>query len=280
MSSARAAISPVLEAATGLIVWSVNVLERFDSDRPHWGLSESPLVVGDRVLVNSGAHDGAIVALNRHDGSIIWRSQSDPAGYSSAVTQWIRGIETAVFFTPRRALGIVIEDGQLVWSYAGASNRTANIATPIIHGTQVFLSSNYERGAALLEIGEGGADAHEVYFSERMRNHHSSSVLVDDHVYGFNGSILTALRLSDGKVAWRDRSIGKGALIYADRRLYLFSERGVVALAEATPEGYRELGRFRLDTGFGRTWNHPIISNGHLILRHQDAIHAYDIRAR
>ncbi|MDP6608206.1 MAG: PQQ-like beta-propeller repeat protein [Vicinamibacterales bacterium] len=268
-----------LAAATGRIVWTQNLLERFDGDRPHWGLSESPLVVGDRLLVNAGARDGAIVALDRHDGALLWRSQGDGAAYSSAVTQRIRGIETAVFFTAQRALGVVVEDGQLAWSYPAVANRTANIATPIVRGTEVFLSSNYGRGAALLDIGDDGADAREVYFSTSMRNHHSSSVLVGDHVYGFNSAFLTALRLSDGKVAWRDRSVGKGSLIYADNRLYLFSERGIVGLAEATADDYREVGRFRIESGFSMTWSHPIISDGRLILRHQDEIYAYDIRA-
>jgi outer membrane protein assembly factor BamB len=113
-----------------------------------------------------------------------------------------------------------------------------------------------------------------------MRNHHSSSVLVNDHLYGFSGSILTAMKLADGTVAWRDRSVGKGSLIYADERLYLYSENGVAGLAEPTPAGYREHGRFRIQPGSLPTWSHPIVTNGRLILRDQDNIYAYDIRQR
>ena len=268
-----------LEAATGRVTWSINVLERYGGYNPYWGLSESPLVVGDRVLVNTGGHDGAIVALDKRDGSLVWRSQSDGAAYSSAVVQHLGGFDSAIFLTAQRALGLAIDDGRLLWSYDGGANMTANIATPIVRGNQVFLSSNYGRGGALLEIGPSGAGAREVYYSTSMRNHHSSSVLVGDHLYGFSSAILTALRFSDGKIAWRDRSVGKGSLIYADGRLYLFSERGVVGLAEASPTGYRELGRFRLEIGPLPTWSHPIISEGQLILRVQDMIYANDIRA-
>jgi hypothetical protein len=79
-------------------------------------------------------------------------------------------------------------------------------------------------------------------------------------------------------MVWRDRSVGKGSLAYADGMLYLYSERGVVGLAEATPVEYRERGRFTLQTGNSPTWAHPVISGGKLILRDEDNISAYDIR--
>ena len=88
-----------------------------------------------------------------------------------------------------------------------------------------------------------------MYFTREMRNHHSSSVLIGDHLYGFSSAILTAMKFDTGEVAWRDRSVGKGSLVSADDRLYLFSENGVVGLAEANPAGYREHGRFQIQTG-------------------------------
>ena len=111
-----------------------------------------------------------------------------------------------------------------------------------------------------------------------MRNHHASAVVVGDHLYGFSSSILTALTFDTGQMAWRDRSVGKGSLIYGDDRLYLFSEGGVVGLAEATPTAYRERGRFTIQAAGPPTWSHPIISRGALILRDQDNVYAYDIR--
>jgi len=129
-----------------------------------------------------------------------------------------------------------------------------------------------------MQPSAGGVAAREVYFTRNMRNHHSSSVLVGDHLYGFSSTILTALRFADGETVWRDRSVGKGSVIYADGRLYLFSENGVVGLADASPDGYRERGRFRIRQGSLPTWTHPIISEGRLILRDQDTIYAYDVR--
>jgi outer membrane protein assembly factor BamB len=271
-----------LHAADGTRAWTVNVFRQFGGRNPRWGLSESPLIAGDRVLVNAGGPNASIVALDKRKGTVLWRSQSDEAGYSSAVLHTVGGMQQAIFFTGQRAVGVDVRDGRLLWEYAKVANRVANIATPIVRDNRVFLSSDYGTGAALLRLQPSGDDVavEEVYFTREMRNHHSSSVLVGDHLYGFSSAILTALRFDDGEMAWRDRSVGKGSVIYADNRLYLYSENGVVGLADASPAGYSEKGRFSLQTGAAHTWSHPIIAGGHLLLRDQDTIHAYDVRAK
>ena len=271
----------VLDAGSGKIIWTVNVLQKFGGSNISWGLSESPLVLNDRILVNAGAPGSSIVAFKKEDGAVLWRSQDDEAGYSSAVVQEGGGVRQAIFFTGQRALGVDVTNGRLLWSYEQVSNNTANIATPIVRGNRVFLSSDYGTGAALLELvpGNGSVRAREVYFTREMRNHHASSVLVGDYLYGFSSAILTAMHFDTGKVAWRDRSVGKGSLVFADDRLYLFSENGVVGLAEASPDAYREHGRFQLQTGRLPTWTHPVVANGKLFLRDQDTIYAYNVCA-
>jgi len=271
-----------LETATGKKIWSVNLLSQFGGSNLRWGLSESPLVLEDRILVNPGARGASIVALKKTDGSVIWRTQGDEAGYSSAVLHQAGGIREAIFFTGERALGVDVNDGKLLWSYDRVANRTANIATPIVRGNRVFLSSGYDTGGALLELtpGNGGIAAREVYFTRSMQNHHASSVLIGDYLYGFSDAILTAMKFDTGEVAWRNRSVGKGSVVFADERLYLFSQDGVVGLAEARPDSYAEHGRFRLQTGSAPTWSHPIVSGGKLFLRDQDTIYAYDIKAK
>jgi outer membrane protein assembly factor BamB len=271
-----------LDAASGKVAWTVNVIREFGGQNITWGLSESPLIAGDRIIVSPGGPGSSVVALNKADGKLIWKTEADRAGYSSAVLHELGGIRQAIVFTGQRALGVNIANGRVLWSYDRVANRVANIATPIVRGNHVFLSSDYGTGAALLRLtaAGGGITAEEVYFTREMRNHHASSVLVGDHLYGFSSAILTAMRFDTGEVAWRDRSVGKGSLVHADDRLYLFSERGVVALAEASPEAYKEHGRFSLDTGSLPTWSHPVVSNGKLFLRDQDTIYAYDVRVK
>jgi outer membrane protein assembly factor BamB len=266
-----------LDAATGRVIWRKDLVREYRSSVPDWGYSESPLVVGDRVLVHAGGPNASIVALHKLTGATFWSSQSDRAGYSSAVVARVGDITQAIYFSDRRTLGVDVRDGRLLWSYDRASNGTANIATPVVSGTRVLVSSDYGTGAGLLELSPSGA--REVYFTRNMQSHYSSAVLVGDHLYGFSGAILTAMRFADGTVVWRNRSVGKGALIYADERLYLYSEDGVVGLAESTPEAYRERGRFRLPEDNPPTWApNPVITNGKLILRNQQHVYAYDVR--
>ena len=272
-----------LDAATGKSIWKINVLQKFGGGNITWGLSESPLVLADRILVNAGGPKATIVAVSRKDGSVLWRtSESDQAGYSSGVAHEFGGVPQAIFFTANRGLAVDTRDGRLLWSYDRVSNRTANIATPIARGNKVFFSSDYGTGAGLVELTAAGKDisAKEVYFTREMRNHHSSSVLIGDHLYGFSSAILTAMKFDTGEVAWRDRSVGKGSVVFADDRLYLFSETGVVGLAAADPTGYREHGRFQIKTGSLPTWSHPVVANGKLFIRDQDTIYAYDVKAR
>jgi outer membrane protein assembly factor BamB len=268
-----------IDAATGKLVWSLNVLQKFGGSNINWGISESPLVLGDRLLVNAGGPNASLVALNKADGSVIWKTQSDKAGYSSAVPVQAGGRTQVVFFTQQRAVGVDPADGRVLWEYAKPSNRTANVATPVARGNRVWISSDYGTGGGLVEIKADGSAA-EVYFTKEMRNHHSTSILVGDHLYGFSGPVLTAMKFDTGEVAWKDRSVGKGSLVYADGHLYAFSENGVVGLVEATPAGYREKGRFTIQQGSLPTWAHPVVAGGRLYIRDQDTIYAYDVRQK
>jgi outer membrane protein assembly factor BamB len=271
-----------LEASTGRIVWTMNVLQKFGGSNTNWGISESPLVIDEKVLVNAGGPGASIVALNKKDGALIWKSQSDEPGYSSAISVEAGGIKQVVFFTSSRAVGLDLSNGRLLWEYPRPSNNTANVATPVARGNRVFISSDYGTGGGLVEIKSDGKDvtAREVYFTKEMRNHHSSSVLVGDYLYGFSSSILTAMRFDTGEIVWRDRSVGKGSLIYADGNLYCLSENGVVGLVEATPTAYREKGRFQIPQESLPTWTHPVVAGGRLYLRDQDTIYAFDIREK
>jgi outer membrane protein assembly factor BamB len=268
-----------VDAKTGKIIWQMNVLQKFGGSNITWGISESPLVVGEKLIVNAGGKDASIVALNKADGSLIWKSQSDRSGYSSGMPVEVGGKTQVVFFTHTRVVGLDAKDGKLLWEYPKAANDVANAATPVVRGNRVWVSSDYGNGGGLVEIKADGK-AQEVYFTKEMRNHHSSSILIGDHLYGFSGGILTAMKFDTGEVAWKDRSVGKGSLVYADGMLYALSENGVVGLIEATPTGYVEKGRFRIPQDSLPTWAHPVVAGGRLYLRDQDTLYAYDVRQK
>jgi outer membrane protein assembly factor BamB len=185
-------------------------------------------------------------------------------------------------FTSEGGVGIRASDGKLMWNYGKAANGTANIATPVYFDNKVFYSSAYDTGGGLLalEAQAGALRAREVYFTRNLKNHHGGIVLLDGYLYGFNDSILTCIEFATGKVMWRDRSVGKGSLTYADGNLYLLSEDNVVGLAAATPTAYREKGRFTIPDRGLPSWAHPVVSDGRLYIRDQGSLASFDIREK
>jgi len=269
-----------LEMATGKKVWDLNMPRQFGGSVPEWAYSESPLVDGDRVIVTPGGPGASVVALQKETGKVIWKSQSDPAGYSSPMPVDFGGTRMVIVLTARGALGLDVKDGELRWRYDKVANRVANIATPVLRDDHVFLSTDYGTGCGLLKLASNGGSisAAEVYFNRDMRNHYTTSVLVGDTLYGFSSSILTAMNFQTGTVAWRDRSVGKGNCIFAEKNLYCLGEGGVMGLIEATPTAYREKSRFQISPGERPTWTPPVIADGKLYLREQDNLYSYSIK--
>jgi outer membrane protein assembly factor BamB len=267
----------------GAVVWQRNILRDFEGAQIPWLISESPLVDGPHVVVTPGGPGAGIVKLDKMTGKTVWTSKelSDNAAYSSIIAADVEGVRTYLTFTATAGVGVRASDGKLMFRYPQAANRTANVATPIYSDNKVFFTSSYGTGGGLLQLAaqNGEVSAKEVYFTREMRNHHGGVVLVDGYIYGFNDTILTCLEFATGKMMWRDRSVGKGSVTFADGHLYIQSENNLVGLAEATPQGYREKGRFEIPDKGLLSWAHPVVSDGRLYVRNQDILLVYDIRA-
>ena len=281
-----------LDTETGRRLWGFNYIEKFGSTRPRWAFSESPLVDGDRLIINPGGKGAGIVALNKTTGAVIWQSQDDLAGYSSVLPLDFGGLHIYTVLTSSAAIGVDAKDGSLLWRFEKVANRVANIATPVYADGHVFYSSDYDVGCLLLKLNaEGGkVTATEVYSNRDMQNHYTTSIRVGDYLYGFSGNqpgILVAMEFKTGKVAWKDRSVEKGNCLFAENLLYCQGESGKVALIDPSPVGYKEISRFAFQPAqeggpfwapSGHMWTLPAIANGRLYLRDQDNLHAYDIR--
>lgn len=273
-----------LRLADGSTVWRKNILKEFQGRNIGWGISESPLVVGDWVIVTPGGAKATMVALDKRTGQTVWTSKdpqisdSEPAGYASPVVFRVGDMEQVATFTSRGAYACRLRDGRFLWRYNKVANGTANIATPVFYDQCILYSSDYGTGCALLRLHSDGR-AEEVYFNKNLKNHHGGFVLVDGYVYGYDSSVLVCMKWETGEILWKDRSVGKGSLVYADGLLFVLSENGVVGLVEATPKGYRELSRFKLPQRSDRpTWPHPILANGHLFIRDQDTLYCYAVK--
>ena len=271
-----------LRVQDGSVVWQRNILREFGGSNIGWLISESPLIDGSHVIVTPGGRGAGMVALDKMTGKTIWTSKelSDAAGYASPIVADVQGVRTIMTLTSEAGVGVRASDGKLMWRYTQVANRTANITTPVFHDNKVFYSSAYDTGGALLALrAEGGeVRAQQVYFTRDMQNHHGGLILLNGYLYGFSNSILTCLEFATGKVMWRHRSVGKGSLAYADGHLYLLSENNVAGLAEATPAGYREKGRFTIEDQGLPSWAHPVVSGGWLYLRNQGILTAYNVR--
>lgn len=271
-----------LKTGDGAIVWARNILKDFGGSNPRWKLSESPLIDGNNLIVTPGGAGAGIVALDKMSGKTVWTSRelSDRAAYSSCVIANVQGVRAITTLTASAAVGVRAGDGKLLWRYERVANDTANIATPVLQDDKVFYTTAYSTGCALLGLTarNGMLQAREIYFSREMMNHHGGVVFVDGFVYGFSNAILTCMEFAAGKVLWKDRSVGKGSLTYADGNLYLLSEDNTVGLAEATPQGYREKGRFKIADQGWPSWAYPVVCGGKLYIRNQGVLASYNIR--
>jgi outer membrane protein assembly factor BamB len=266
----------------GSPVWQLNIVKEFGGSQLQWMISESPLVDGPHVVVSPGGPGAGMVKLDKMTGKTVWTSKElgDTAAYSSITVADVQGVRTYMTFTAQAGVGVRASDGKLMFRCKKAANGVANIATPIFYDNKVFFTSGYGAGAGLLDLTakNGEVIANEVYHTTNMKNHHGGVVLVDGYVYGFNDLILTCLEFGTGKLMWRDRSVGKGSVTYADGHLYVQSENNMVGLAEASPAGYREKGRFEIPDKGQMSWAHPVISDGRLYVRNQDTLLVYDIK--
>lgn len=273
-----------LRARDGSRVWSKNILKEYGGSNPRWLISESPLVDGNRLIVSPGGNGAGIVALDKMTGAEIWRTRelSDQASYASCIAADVGGVRTYINFTSSAAVGVRASDGKLMWRYTNVANRVANCTTPIFADNKVFFSSAYDTGGALLNLTaqNGEVKAQEAYFTRDMMNHHGGMVLVNGYLYGFSNAILTCLEFNTGKVMWRNRSVGKGTITYADGMLYLLGEKQMVGLAEANPNSYVEKGRFPVKDLGRDSWAHPVVVGGKLYIRNQNELTCYDVKGK
>jgi outer membrane protein assembly factor BamB len=276
-----------VSVANGKVLWKVT-MKSLGGEVPKWGFSESVLVDGNKVVCTPGGSKGAVAALDKLTGKVLWQSKhfTDPAHYSSIVPATINGTAQYVQRTEKSIVGIAASDGKLLWKTDFPFGRTAVIPTPIVRGNEVYVTAGYGAGCKMVRIGAGN-EVTVVYENKVMKNHHGGAILVGDYVYGNADPGWVCQDFKTGKEVWSHRGFGKGAIGCADGMLYCLEESsGTVVLVDASPAGWKEHGRFKLDpqtkirSERGRIWTHPVISNGKLYLRDQDLIYCYDVKGK
>jgi outer membrane protein assembly factor BamB len=263
-----------LNAADGKKVWEHDLRAEFDAEPPTWGISTSPLIEGNLLLVDVGGSRGrSLVAFDKKTGKTVWTAQSELAGYSAPIAITVGGVRQVIFFTGRALLSVSPRDGRLFWRIPWQTDWDVNAATPIfVPPDKLYVSSGYNTGAALFRIkaAAGRVGAEEVWRSRRMKNQFSSSVLHNGHIYGFDNSVLKCIVAATGEEKWKESGFGHGSLILADGHLIVLSERGKLFLVEATPAGYREKGSGQVLSG--KCWTAPALADGRLYLRNEEEL--------
>jgi outer membrane protein assembly factor BamB len=275
-----------LRVSDGQLMWKKTMAD-LGGSTPGWGYCESVLVDGEAVLCTPGGEAGAVAALNKDTGELLWQSTevADGAQYASIVKMTAPAGPQYIQLLEKRLIGLSTSDGSLLWEASWPGNN-AVVPTPICHEDLVYVTSGSGAGCMLQQLNPDGTVT-EVYRNKLMKNQHGGAIRVGTFVYGYSDSTGWLCQdLQTGKQAWRERdALGKGAIGYADGMLYCLDERtGTVVLIEASPEYWIEQGRLTLEpqseirSPSGGIWVHPVIANGKLYLRDQELLFCYDVK--
>jgi len=271
-----------LNARSGAVIWRRNILSDAGVENLIWGMSAAPLIVDDTVVVLPGGPAGkSVAAYSQQSGEIVWTSLDDPASYTSPMLVELAGVRQLLIVTATRVVGLPPGGGQVLWEQPWETYNGINVAQPLLLGNDRFLmSAGYSHGAMVLEVKRDGdgLKAETVWQNNRMKNKFTSSVLHDGFIYGLDEAILACVDAATGEVKWKGGRYGYGQVLLAGDRLIVLTEDGDVVQVKATPSAHQEVARFEAIDG--KTWNHPIIVDGRLVVRNIKEMAAFDIRAQ
>ncbi|MFV1968202.1 MAG: PQQ-binding-like beta-propeller repeat protein, partial [Pirellulaceae bacterium] len=278
-----------LKASDGTQMWTANSLQRFNAPNLKWALAESLVIDGDRVITCPGGDEVSVAALDKMTGETVWKAEGtgEKTSYATPSIAETNGMRMILTMNAKSFIGVNADTGKLLFRHPFETKYDINALQPIFHDGHVFVSGGYgTTGSDLLKVTVEGdrASVELVWRSRELDNRHGGVVLLDGHLYGaadsFNGAKWICLDWKTGDMKWAERGVGKGSLTYADGMLYTMSEKRLVGLAKATPEGFELVSKFRIPSGgSGATWAHPVVCGGRLYIRHDDKLFAYNVKA-
>ena len=278
-----------LDRNTGTQLWRHTLQKELGGNlMSGWGYSESPLIEGKLVICTPGGKNGTLAAFDKNTGDVVWRSRqwTDNAPYCSVIVATVGSIHQFIQVSDASVAGVAAADGRLLWR-APRKGDTAVATTPIYSDGFVYVTSGYGIGCNLFKVTAAGGQftAQQTYANKVMVNHHGGVIKTGDYVYGYSdGKGWVCQNFQTGAVKWENKEkLGKGSLAFADGHFYLRQEdgKGTVVLIEASPEGFREHGRFAQSNRSGKnSWPHPVVARGKLYLRDQDVLLCYDVKAK
>jgi outer membrane protein assembly factor BamB len=265
-----------LALADGSEIWQRELLRDFDVPPSYFGVGSTPILFGDKLLVNVGGDQAGIVAFNISDGTTAWEATDEGASYSSPTLATIEGRPVAVFVTRLAVVGLDPATGRVRFRFLfGQRGPTVNAATPLVIGGHLFVSASYGVGAVWAKLGQGSTQ--ELWRSDEvMSSQYTTCVYKDGALFGIDGrqdippAHLRAFDPHSRKVFWTEEDFGTGNLILAGDKLLIMKTDGKLVLAEADKSRYRELARAPVLDGTAQPL--PALANGRLYVRDESTL--------
>ena len=281
-------------SAAGKKLWQADIFKdtgaksRDGTTQYYWGVSMSPLVEGDRIIVQPGGdQNNSVAAFHKDTGKLLWKSGNDPMGYASPIAVTVAGSRQLIVPTGSSVLGLDPAKGRVLWRHVFGNQFNATAATPVWNSDLLFVSAAYGAGCAALEIipPAGGSEKWSVREKwknkTKFQNLMATSMIVDGHIYGCHGDLSAfALRCLDqqtGAIKWEQRADGRYSFLALEKHILCVSERGDLLLLQATPASYSVKGEVPMLLG-RKTWAAPALAAGRLLLRDQEHVICVDLR--
>jgi len=269
-----------LDAESGALKWSRSVLSENQLANLIWGVSASPLVFDDTVVVTGGFTKGpTVLAYRRSTGEPLWQAGTDKASYASPVLVTLAGQRVVL---SANAASLTAHDpttGALRLDYPWGDDKWPKASQPVVlPGDRIFLSAGYGAGCSLLEVKpgtNGELAATQVWKNLHLKTQFNSVAARDGFLYGLDDGLLACVEIATGARKWKDGRYGSGQTLLVDDLILIQSEPGAVILAAAQPGGFQELGR--LPALSSKTWNHPTLAGKYLLVRNNEEMAAYEL---
>lgn len=264
-----------LDAETGKLIWK-RELSEFKGHRPNWGYAASPLLHDGKLIVCPGGSPASIAALDPQTGKTLWTSGTDGSAYSTPVPATLNGVPQYLVFSQTSLNGYAMKDGKRLWTFPWKTSYDVNASSPIVVGENaVFLSSGYNVGAAVLEIGTAGVAPRVRWKDPVIQQHFNSAVLFGGHLYSTTDpGDLVCVDAQTGKALWRHGGFEKGGIVglvgeaaTPGALMALTGNGGELVLVAMSPEKYAELGRIKPLSG--QCWTAPVVADGKVFVRSQ-----------
>ncbi len=273
-----------LEKKTGKVLWSHDLMDEMGASHLSRGYGASPIAYKDTVILNVGGKEAGLAAYKQDTGELVWKSELLRPGYSSPILARINDEDHLIVALAADRVGLDPATGKIRWKTTVDRQSAAIMSTPVwIAPDRVFFSAAYGGGSDLFKINvkDGEYSPEQLWHSSKMKVMHGNAIQIADTVYGSSGdfgpAFMMAIRLSDGEIAWRQRGLAKSTLLYADGKLVILDEQGILALATATPEGLQIHSQAKVLEE--KSWTVPTLVGTHLYLRDDHSIMALDLSA-